>query len=276
MAEYEDTVYPNYNRYTNSGPQPGYNGLSGFKTWECYMLIKYGKPGSFGVGGDYEYLIELPIYPEQVTESIAAGWSKQQILGRSSPLSAYANTDLKSVSFSMDLHRDLLTGSFSHNMSTLAAVPNASVAKQAAGLQVQSGPGPYATRSWYVNINKMLQAACYPQYTNNGQIPPTTYFIFGQMILKGYVSSYSTHWKKPIINTFYGNNTVDITMACYPDTVISARDIIGGSGSMSTQNTFNTEFPTKVGSSNVMTNGITRNRGNERSDSQLGTGIMDT
>ena len=29
----------------------------GFKTWECYMLLKYGKPNEWGLGGQYEYLI---------------------------------------------------------------------------------------------------------------------------------------------------------------------------------------------------------------------------
>lgn len=27
--------------------EPGNNGLEGFKQWECYMLVKYGKPGVF-------------------------------------------------------------------------------------------------------------------------------------------------------------------------------------------------------------------------------------
>ena len=63
------------------------------------MLVKYGHANSFGIGGDYEYLIELPLYPEQVSEQISANWQQQKVLGRSAPLSAYANTDLKSVSF---------------------------------------------------------------------------------------------------------------------------------------------------------------------------------
>ena len=243
----------------------GVNGLTGFKTWECYMLVKYGKPGSFGSGGDNEYLIELPIYPDEVTESISSNWEKQTVLGRSAPLSAYANTDLKSVSFSMDLHRDLLTGSFSHTKTTLAATLGANAEyNQAAGLQKQTDKGPFATRTWYTNINKMLQISCYPQYTSKGLLPPITYFIFGQMILKGYVTSYSTTWKKPIINTFYGWNSVQISMECYPDTIIGAKQIISGDGSASTQNTYNTKFPTSSGS-NVMNRKETTYRTNNRS-----------
>lgn len=241
----------------------GTNYLSGFKSWECYMLIKYGKPNVWGVGGKYEYLLELPLYPDEVTESLSAEWSKQSILGRSSPLSAYAQTDLKSVSFGLTLHRDLITGSFSQSDNNLVS----------AGNQSQSPGGPFETRTWYVNANKMLQMSCYPQYTSNGLIPPTTYFIFGQMILKGYVTSYSTTWKKPILNTFYGWNTVNITMECYPDTIISADDIITNAGAASTQNTYNTKYPGRAEASNVMGRSETTNRSNARTlaQSQYGT-----
>lgn len=249
------------------------NGLAGFKTWECYMIVKYGKPNQWGVGGEYEYLLELPLYPDEVTESIGAQWATQTVLGRSSPLSAYAQTDLKSVNFSLDLHRDLITGSFSHNYNTLIAA-GGSLDKQAAGLQKQTAKGPFDTRTWYTNANKLLQITCYPQYTNNGLIPPTTYFIFGQMILKGYVNSYQTTWKKPILNTFYGWNSVSITMDCYPDTIISANDIITKAGAASTQNTYNTLYPGKSENSNVMGRYETRERSNARTNAALNGGTL--
>lgn len=272
-------IQANYNKYTTSGAQPGYNGITGFKKWECYMLVKYGHANSFGLGGDYEYLIELPLYPDQVSEQISANWQEQRVLGRSAPLYAYANTDLKSVSFNIDLHRDFLTGSFSHTTESLTQSPvNGSLANQAAGRQIQSSSGPFGTRSWYVSVNKMLQMACYPQYTQVGMIPPTTYFIFGQMILKGFVKSYSTEWKKPIINTFYGWNSVTIAMDCYPDSIISARNLINnnGKGNASTQNTYNTSFPNNVGKSNVMTRSDTTDRTNARSIGAIGGQVIET
>lgn len=278
-------IQATYNQYTTSGAQPGYNGLTGFKNWECYMIVKYGDSKKFGVGGDYEYLIELPVYPEQVSEQISANWATQPVLGRSSPLAAYANTNLKTANFSLDLHRDLLTGSFSHTTESLKDVAKARGVKesavisgQAAGKQYQTDSGPFDTRSWYISINKMLQIACYPQYTKVGMIPPTTYFIFGQMILKGYVSSYSTEWKKPIINTFYGWNSVTISMECYPDSIISAKDMITNhkNGTASTQNTYNTSFPTQVGNSNVMLRPDTQGRTNSRSvGSTIGGQVID-
>ena len=270
-------IQATYDKYTSSGPQPGYNGITGFEKWECFMLVKYGNSKSFGAGGKYEYLIELPMYPEQVSETITPNWAEQPVLGRSAPIAAYANTSLKTVSFSLDFHRDFLTGSFSHSTDTLKAV-GGSLDKQAAGLQRQDAGGPFDTRSWYISINKMFQIACYPQYTQVGLIPPTTYFIFGQMILKGFLKSYSTEWKKPILNTFYGWNSVTISMDCYPDTIISAHDIISNQrdGTASTQNTYNTKFPNKVGNSNVMTRSDMSSRSNARSNGSIGGQVIHT
>lgn len=255
----------------------GWNGLSGLESWECYMLLKFGKSGQFSVSGQDQYLIELPLYPDEVSESISANWTNQKVLGRSSPLAAYSDTSLKSVNFSIDLHRDFLTGSFSHTASTLSNIQGATEQySQVAGNQKQSDAGPFKTRSWYINMNKMLQMSCYPQYTQNGLIPPTTYFVFGQMILKGFVTSYQTTWKKPIINTFYAWNSVSISMECYPDSIITANDLIDGSGSMSTQNTYNTAFPSSSAqNSNVMTRSWSK-RSNARSGSTLGGQVIKT
>jgi len=279
------TLYDEYesNGVYNNTYSVGHNGLTGFEKWECYMIIKYGNNNNFNVSGNKQYLLELPLYPDQVTESISATWSTQKVLGRSSPVSAYANTDLKTVNFSLDLHRDLLTGSFSHTADTavgyLGGGSNVIDKSQIAGYQQQTAKGPFGTRTWYTNANKMLQISCYPQYTDYGLIPPVTYFVFGQMILKGYVVNYQTEWKKPILNTFYGWNSVSITMECYPDTIISADDIITNkkTGTASTQNTYNTTFPTwGAESSNVMTRDATNNRSNARTKSSLGGSPIQT
>lgn len=271
-------LYNNFDISKNAS-SVGFNGITGFKNWECYMLLKYGYNNNFNKSGQDQYLIELPLYPDQVTESISASWATQKVLGRSSPVSAYANTDLKTVNFSLDLHRDFLTGSFSHTKDTMPDYYN-NPQNQVAGKQKQTEKGPFGTRTWYVNINKMLQMSCYPQYTSAGLIPPTTYFIFGQMILKGYVTSYQTEWKKPILNTFYGWNSVNITMDCYPDSIISASDLIeygDGRGDASTQNTYNTVFPSKIAAnSNVMTRSETNNRNNLRTKDSLGGSPINT
>lgn len=276
---YFDYKFNNYNNSRYNDGEDQSNGLSGFKNWECYMLLKYGHKNNFTKSDNLQYLIELPLYPEQVTESISASWQTQSILGRSSPLAAYAGTDLKRVNFELELHRDFLTGSYSLTNSALSNA-GGSLSRQAAGLQKQSGRGPFDTRTWYVNVNKMLQMACYPQYTTAGLIPPTVYFIFGQMILKGFVENYSTSWKKPIINTFYGWNTVSIQMSCYPDEILTAHEMITGDGAMSTQNTYNTKYPTRDATSSDVMNRqdiLGDNvRSNLRTGNTLGGGVRDT
>lgn len=265
------------NRYNSHYKgKDGSNGLTGFKNWECYMLLKYGHKNKFDLAGDKQYLIELPLYPEQVTESISTTWNTQPILGRSSPIAAYAGTDLKRVNFDLELHRDFLTGSYSLTRNAHDSL-GVSSNGQAAGYQKQSGSGPFNTRAWYVNINKMLQMSCYPQYTDAGLIPPTTYFIFGQMILKGFVDNYSTTWKKPIINTFYAWNSVSIQMSCYPDTIISASEMIEGPGAMSTQNTYNTQFPgSGTTGADVMNRDFERSNYRSSTSGTPGGNILDT
>ena len=258
-----------------------YNGVNTFTSWECYMLVKYGNNGNFNVADKYtQYLLELPLYPDQVNESISTQWNTQKVLGRSSPVSAYANTDLKAVNFSLDLHRDLLVGSHSLTKNEMENISDdIDLTKQAAGFQKQTESGPYDTRTWYVNANKMFQIACYPQYTKRGLIPPIVYFVFGQMILKGYVTGYQTEWKKPIINTFYGWNSVSISMECYPDSIISADDMITNkkTGTASTQNTYNTAFPSEVvAQSDVMSRPETTKRSNARHSGTLGGDILYT
>lgn len=291
IREAYNEVYGNLNKGVYLAPA-GSNGLTGFKNWECYMLLKYGYNNDFSVSELDQYLLELPVYPDQVTEGITPDWATQKVLGRSASLSAYAGTSLKTVNFSLDLHRDLLTGSFSLTEDDLKQIngkkfkgngnPRAKSQAQVAGYQVQSDGGPFATRTWYINANKMLQMACYPRYTERGLVPPTTYFIFGQMILKGYVTSYQTEWKKPILNTFYGWNSVSISMECYPDTIISAEQLIrkgAGRGNASTQNTYNTAYPSGVNEkTNVMAQEATMNRSNARSIASKTPGgqVLDT
>lgn len=257
----------------------------GIKELECYCLLKFGNAKDFGLGGKKEYLLELPMYPENVTEGLEARWSSQSILGRSADISAFAGTSLKSTNFSLTLHRDMLTygywddsGAGDTNWSAFGSNQNYAVMNQSnPGEQRDTSSGYNGTRSWYVAANRIFQAACYAQYTDAGRIPPIMYFVFGQMILKGYVRSYSTTWKKPIINTFYGWNEVQISMECFPDNVISAHEIIIGSAS--TQNTFNTLFPTENARKSTT---YTRNfdRPNLRSWNERGTSLggstMDT
>lgn len=65
-------------------------------------------------------------------------------------------------------------------------------------------------------------------------------------------------------------------MYCYPDTIISAKDIIGNQGASSTQNTYNTMFPDSSASRSNVMNRSDIKRNNLRGDSALGGNILQT
>ena len=61
-------------------------------------------------------------------------------------------------------------------------------------------------------------------------------------------------------------------MSCYPDSIISASDMISGTGATSTQNTYNTLYPAnKALNSNVMTRNFGRSNARTYSALQGGT-----
>ena len=67
-------------------------------------------------------------------------------------------------------------------------------------------------------------------------------------------------------------------MDCYPDSIISAYDMISNNkkGTASTQNTYNTTFPTTdTEKSNVMVRYSTTERSNSRTSNSLGGAIRD-
>ena len=119
----------------------------------------------------------LPCYPEEVSESTSSVWNDQPIVGRSSPITSFSGTGFRSVSFSMDLHRDMDTGSTSIE-----------------------------------TILKSLRMSVYGSYESSGIQPPITTFIFGSFKIKGIVRSISYTWKKPIVDNQYQLCTVSISI----------------------------------------------------------------
>lgn len=153
----------------------------------CYVIVQY-------IGSSNYYRRELPIYPDEISDSLSASWSTQQIVGRSSPIAAYIGTDFRKVSFSMELHRELLAekGNPTGKMESLIRV---------------------------------IEKSVYPEYLSQGLTPPITTFRFGDFYARGYVESVSNTWKKPIINDMYMIASMSISMCCYPKSVISASNL---------------------------------------------------
>lgn len=160
--------------------------MSAVRVDNCYYILQYSE-------GSY-YNINLPVYPDEISDNFSASWSTQQIVGRSSPISAYTGTDFRRVSFSVDLHRELLSesGNPTGKMETLL---------------------------------RTLEKSVYPEYLSQGLMPPVATFRFGDFYARGYVESVSFTWKKPIINNQYMVAATSISMACYPKSVISSNKL---------------------------------------------------
>lgn len=129
----------------------------------------------------------LPSYPDDISDSTSSNWSDENIIGRSSPMSAYTGTGYRGVSFSFLLHREM-DGDIE------------------AGL-------------------KAIRSSLYPSYLSAGLNPPITVFRFGDFYVKGIVRSVQYVWQKPIIRSEYQVCNVSVSIDTTPSKVMSATDL---------------------------------------------------
>lgn len=118
----------------------------------------------------------LPCYPEEVSDQVSSSWNDQPIVGRSSPISSFAGTGFRSVSFSFDMHREMST--------------DTSIDK----------------------ILSILRSAVYGRYVGSAVQPPITSLALGDFKIRGIVRSVSFNWKKPIVDGKYQVCSVSISM----------------------------------------------------------------
>lgn len=145
---------------------------------ECYVYIS-----TMGQGSDGKRMW-LPCYPDSIGDnSESPSWQSVSIIGRS-PIVAYTGYSARSISFTMTLHRDMRT----------------------------AGTGTAQTASSIENILKNLRAAVRPNYTQSGLRPPLVIFRFGTLTIRGYVTSLSHSWKKPIIDKQYSLCDVSVSV----------------------------------------------------------------
>jgi len=151
---------------------------------DCFMIV-YHTDVNNPTGSS-----ELPCYPDEISENQSAVWSDVQILGRSSPITAYTGTSFRSVSMSFDLHREMENGSNSIE-----------------------------------DVLNLIRKAVYPEYQERGLIPPTTIMAFGTFMVKGIVRSFSYTWKKPIIDNSYQVCSVSIQIDDIPSSVFGSTNL---------------------------------------------------
>lgn len=131
--------------------------------------------------------IELPCYPDEISDNTNANWSEEAIVGRSFPIAAYTGTGYRSISFSFTMHREMASN--------------------------------------IENVIQTLRKTVYPKYVSSGLTPPITTFRFGEFYVRGIVRSISFTWKKPIINRKYQVCDVSVSIDEIPSSVVGATDL---------------------------------------------------
>ena len=157
---------------------------------DCFVILNNGSGYSH---------VELPCYPDKMSNSMSANWSDTSIVGRSSPISSYTNTNYRETSFSFTLHRQM-SNSF-------------------------NGQVPKTINSNIETILKCLQASVYPEYSGSGLKPTLATFVFGSHRMHGIIKSVSFSWKKPVIDGKYQVVDVSINLTEVPSTVYGVSDL---------------------------------------------------
>lgn len=139
-------------------------------------------------GGDID-TASTKCWPEEISDNTSATWSDTTIPGRSSPISAYAATGYRSVSFSLTLHRE-----------------------------ADEKPG----MDYFIQV---LRMGLYPKYVKNGVVPPITTVIAGEFRVKGILRSLNMSWKKPVIDENYQVCDLSVSIDELPPSVYGKSDL---------------------------------------------------
>lgn len=165
---------------------------------DCYMRLN--------VNSD-NLVINLPCYPDEISDSTNVNWAETGIIGRSTPIYSYNSTSARNISFSFDLHREMPKN----------------IGKNEDMYNIE-------------NILEVLRKCAYPNYENSGLKPPIVFFRFGKFATKGIVTSVSFTWKKPIVDRQYQLCSVSISMYETPNSIFSANSLV------SSMNPFNAKL----------------------------------
>lgn len=163
--------------------------------------------GKFSMIDNYIYLyhtdtlIAIPTYPESISDSMAISYNSTPPLMRSAPIFSYASSGPRSVTISLNLHRDMM-----NEINTTTSRLNIAELKN------------IDTKDDYVDILcKQLQAAALPKYSDATKMvdPPIVAVRFGNDIFcKGVITgAVAINYSGPILRTDkYAQITIDFTI----------------------------------------------------------------
>ena len=147
--------------------------------------------------------IIIPEYPESITDNMGSSFNQTTALSRSAPVFTYANSGPRSVTFSLELHRDMV-----NDLNSTAGNTNlrSNVVSQ--------------TDDYVDILIKELQSIALPRYNVNNRavIPPRVAVRFGnELFISGVVTSTITcTYGKPILsNGKYAKVSIGFTISEY-------------------------------------------------------------
>lgn len=115
----------------------------------------------------------IPTYPEEINDTLSVNWSDTSIVNRKSPIPSFISTGYRSVSFTITIHREMLSNSDKNHRTTINS------------------------------LFRAIESCVYPNYTSGNIKVPLVTFSFGEFKVKGIIRSVSKIRKKPIVNDKY-------------------------------------------------------------------------
>ena len=172
--------------------------------------------------------IIIPEYPESITDNMGSSFNQTTALSRSAPVFTYANSGPRSVTFSLELHRDMV-----NDLNITAGNTNlkSNVVSQ--------------TDDYVDILIKELQSIALPRYNvnNSAVVPPRVAVRFGnELFISGVVNTTVTcTYSKPILsNGKYARVSIHFTVSEYdPYDATSVSQLGSFRGITSANNIFN-------------------------------------
>lgn len=146
--------------------------------YSCYILLTPGIYHFDEQKTEENTLFILPTYPDDVSDSVDAQWGTVAVLGRPVPVATFTGTGYRSVSFSFDIHREMLGQS---NISTIEDFLFG--IKQAV----------------YPSDVDFIDSRSGTEQTYTGFVPRVATVKLGAFFVKGYITSVGHTWKKPLV-----------------------------------------------------------------------------
>lgn len=163
----------------------------------CCVTVEF-----IGSGTGITKTLNLPVYPEDVTNAITTNYSSYDILGRPGQISAYTSTSDITTSFSLHMHRELKT--YNNDIA--------------------------ADRNHIDDIVSLIEAAQYPLFKpGTGEYAPIVTYKFGDTLICGKQTSVNTKWSGPKIEGKFMEVVVSISVTNLFDRICDYTDIVSSS-----------------------------------------------